>query len=215
MLASALLVLSLTAAAYARDHGATAAELRALYGKYNESLLGKRGEEAAALLHPSVVRIYADALTLARRADAKQLRTAPLHQRLIALYLRWHAPPEIVRSENPREVVAFMVREGVLRSDVGVSTDLQDFVIAGDEAHAFLYAQGRKTPLRIRFAPIDGEWKVDVTHLQTMADDIYRQMAVRQNISEDQALLNLIAAYTRRPITDAIWQPLDRRGTNR
>lgn len=209
-LASLLVLVAVSFHARSNEQAATAAQLQAVYGKYNEALLQKHGDEAAQLLHPDLVRIYADALSLARTADAQTLKSAPLHQRLIALYARWQAPPEVLKTGDPTALIAFMVREGVLRSDSGVSIDLRDFTITDDEATAFLYRQGRKTPMRVRFAPVDDQWKIDLTQLQTLADDIYKQMAVRQQISEDQTLLNLISAYTRRPVTEEIWQPLDR-----
>jgi hypothetical protein len=184
--------------------------LRQLYADYNTALLNKDGPKAAAFLHSNIVNVYGEALQLAKAATKDQLQGVPAHQKLIALYLRAAAAREDIAAMNEApDVVAFMVRKGALRSDAQMSTDLRDFTFQGDEAFASLYASGRNTNLRLRFAKEAGAWKIDLTDFNRMADDVYAQTAQLQKVSIDEALVRLIGSATGKPVADDIWIPLN------
>lgn len=186
--------------------------LQRLYAAYNAALVNKDGAKAASFLHANIVRIYGGALQLANTATKEQMSSVPAHQKLIALYLRAAASPDDLASMNDaRDVIAFMVRTGALRSDAQMSTDLRDFTFIDEEAFAYLYASGRNTNLRLRFAKEAGEWKIDLTDLNAMADDVYAQSAQMQKATIDEALVRLVQSSIGGPATDEIWIPLNDR----
>lgn len=202
-----LLVLACTIAHAAP---ATHDELRQLYADYNAALMNKDGPEAASFLHSNIVNVYRDALSLAKTATRERMQSVPAHQKLIALYLRAAAAPDdIAAMKHPRDIVAFMVHKGALRTDAQMSTDLRDFALNGDEAFAWLYAAGRNTNLRLRFAKEEGAWKIDLTDLNAMADDVYAQTAQMQKVPIDEALVRLVRSSVGKPVTDEIWIPLN------
>lgn len=193
---------------------------RQLYADYNAALMRKDGAQAAALLHSNIVNAYGEALQLAKTATRDQMRNVPAHQKLVALYLRAAATPEdIAAMRSARDVVAFMINKGALRSDAQMSTDLRDFTFHDDEAFASLYSRGRNTNLRLRFAQEAGEWKIDLTDLNKMADDVYAQTAQLQKVSLDDALVRLVRSATGAPVAGAaesgklgandLWIPLN------
>lgn len=209
-LAAVVFSVALNASGEPQSSAPSAGELQELYRSYNDALLSKDGGRASSYLHPDILAIYADALKLARSAQRSELQAVAPHKRLLAFYIRWAVPSDIARHDDPRALIDYMVREGALRSDAGVSTDLRDFTFESEEAVGALYAQGQRTPARIRFARVEGTWKIDLTNLQQMSDDIYSQMAARQKIPVDEALLKMVAARSAKPLTEAIWDPLQK-----
>lgn len=184
--------------------------LRQLYADYNAALMSRDGSTASSFLHSNIVAGYGETLLLARAATRDEMQRAPAHKKLIALYLRAAAPPEdIAAMKDARDVVVFMVRTGALRSDAQMSMDLRDFTVSGDEAFAWLHAAGRNTNLRLRFAKEAGEWKIDLTDLNAMADDIYAQAAQMQKVTIDEALVRLVQSSVGKPVSEEIWIPLD------
>ena len=186
-------------------------QLRQLYGSYNTALLQKDGETAAQLLHSNIVDNYAEALQLAKTASRDELESIPPHKKLIMFYIRWGVPEEVIAKDDPHAIIAYMVEQGALRSNTSVSTDVRDFTLQDGEVIGHLYAQGKKTPLKISFAQEHGQWKIDLTDLNAMADDVYAQSAEMQKVSQDEALLNLVEGTTKKDVTDEIWVPLNER----
>lgn len=192
-------------------HGAATLQddLRQLYASYNSALAAKDGPKAASCLHSNILASYGEAHALALKATRDELKEVPPHRKLIALYIRAAATPDdLATMKAPGDVVAFMVRKGALRSEPQANIDLREFRTEGEQVSASLYSNGRPTQLRLRFAKEAGAWKVDLTDLDAMADDIYTQSAKMQGVAVDESLLRLVQQSIGRPVTDAIWTPL-------
>lgn len=185
-------------------------ELRALYTGYTAALAARDGPKAASCLHSNILDSYGEALALALTANRDDLKSATPQKKLIALYLRGAATPkDLAAMASGGDVVAFMVGRGALRTESQAGVELRDFSPEGEQVFASLYANGRNTHLRLRFAKEAGEWKVDLSNLDDMADDVFTQAAKMQGISVDEAVLRLVQQSLGRPLGEAIWTPLE------
>ena len=92
-------------------------------------------------------------------------------------------------------------REGVERSELGT---LQ---VDGDHAAARLKIGTVEMPFDFEFEREQGRWHFNLIPLVTMSEDVFKQLARQNGVSENEMVMTLVRGLSEAPVDDSLWDP--------
>lgn len=181
--------------------------VRAAFAAYKSAVLARQGERAADQVTPGTLREYARYRELALSAPRTELEALPMTERLQVLIIRARVPARDLRAMDGRTVFTHAVdrgwigREGVERSELGT---LQ---VDGDHAAARLKIGTVEMPFDFEFEREQGRWHFNLIPLVTMSEDVFKQLARQNGVSENEMVMTLVRGLSEAPVDDSLWDP--------
>ncbi|MGR4874570.1 hypothetical protein [Pseudoxanthomonas sp. LARHCG66] len=181
--------------------------VRAAFAAYKSAVLARQGERAADQVTTGTLREYARYRELALSAPRTELEALPMTERLQVLIIRARVPARDLRAMDGRTVFAHAVdrgwigREGVERSELGT---LQ---VDGDHAAARLKIGTVEMPFDFEFEREQGRWHFNLIPLVTMSEDVFKQLARQNGVSENEMVMTLVRGLSEAPVDDSLWDP--------
>ena len=204
MFRAALLLAIATVPASAAE--ATAAVGRA-FAAYKAALVKRDGARAVSAISGNSLAYYDRMRKLALSASRSELDALEGTERMLVLGLRHQAPPRLLESGTPGDLVAYAV-DVALVSDTGVAkTELGEVTIQGDLARCWIVVDGQPTRGVLQFALEDGEWKFDLEFAMRSSAGLIAALARQSGMSEDDVIFELLSRGSGNPVGSDIWKP--------
>ncbi|HVM95464.1 MAG TPA: hypothetical protein VMT89_03695 [Candidatus Acidoferrales bacterium] len=186
---------------------ATPENIQAVFRTYKDAVLKGDGAAAAAVLSQDTVDWYAESQQLALHGTKDQLQKLQPLQRFQALAFRYRTDPHVLRTLSPRQVIAYAVEQGWMGKSTLERTDIGDVKIAGDTAEAEVTVDGKPAGQQYNFMREQGQWRFDQLPLLASGDEQLRAAAAQRKMSEEQLILALLEAFSKKKVGDEIWVP--------
>lgn len=202
--------LLLTAALLSLAAARPGLEVRRSYEALEQAIVARDSDAALLLVSAASLERWARLRQLALHgslADVEALAPGP---RLVVLGVRHVAPVWLSRDGTPRDLAAHAVRAGLGSQRAVDRLDLADVAVL-DPARALgqIYAAGFPSGLRIGFVREQESWRLDFDMTLLGVGRIVSQVAQTTGLPESRVILNLLEAMTDKPVTDAVWLPLE------
>lgn len=181
--------------------------VRAAFAAYKSAVLARQGERAADQVTTGTLREYARYRELALSAPRTELEALPMTERLQVLIIRARVPARDLRAMDGRTVFTHAVdrgwigREGVERSELGTLR------VDGDHAAAPLKIGTVEMPFDFEFEREQGRWHFNLIPLVTMSEDVFKQLARQNGVSENEMVMTLVRGLSEAPVDDSLWDP--------
>jgi hypothetical protein len=203
-LCAALLLAIATAPALAAE--ATAAVGRA-FAAYKAALEKGDGARAVSAISSNSLAYYDRMRKLALSASKSELDALEGTERMLVLGLRHQAPPQLLESGTPGELVAYAV-DVALVSDTGVAkTELGEVTIQGEFARCWIVVDGEPTRGVLQFAREEGQWKFDLEFAMQSSAGLIAALALQSGMSENDVIFELLYRGSGKPVGPDIWKP--------
>ena len=183
------------------------AAVRATFAAYKAAVLAQQGERAADNVTTDTLREYARYRELALSAPRAALEALPMTERLQVLIIRARVPVADLRAMDGRRVFTHAVdrgwigREGVERSELGTVQ------VDGDRAAARLKIGATELPVDFEFEREPGGWRFNLIPLTTMSEDVIKQLARQNGVSENEMVMTLLRGLSEAPVDERLWDP--------
>ena len=183
------------------------AAVRATFAAYKAAVLAQQGERAADNVTTGTLREYARYRELALSAPRAALEALPMTERLQVLIIRARVPANDLRAMDGRRVFTHAVdrgwigREGVERSELGTVQ------VDGDRAAARLKMGATELPVDFEFEREPGGWRFNLIPLTTMSEDVFKQLARQNGVSENEMVMTLLRGLSEAPLDERLWDP--------
>ncbi|UOV05910.1 hypothetical protein MUU77_11575 [Pseudoxanthomonas sp. F37] len=183
------------------------AAVRATFAAYKAAVLARQGERAADHVTAGTLREYARYRELALAAPRTALEALPMTERLQVLIIRARVPAADLRAMDGRRVFTHAVdrgwigREGVERSELGTVQ------VGGDHAAARLKIGATELPIDFEFEREPGGWRFNLIPLTTMSEDVFKQLARQNGVSENEMVMTLLRGLSETPVDERLWDP--------
>lgn len=211
-LSAGLCIAALALGGCALEHGGgDEAEIRETFDRYQKALANRDGDTAAELVNAATIATYEDSRKAALVATPDQLRAQPMTARLQVLTLRLLLDAARLADMDGAEIMAWLVAQG-WNAGAGRHDDarLGAMRIEGDRAQAEYLIGGKLTPLRWTFTREDGRWRLDLAALMPYASQGLATFTQRTSMTEDDFLMKVLERRGGHPVSEDIWQPLQR-----
>jgi hypothetical protein len=190
---------------------ASAAEATAAVGRgfaaYKAALVKRDGARAVSAISSNSLSYYDRMRKLALSASRSELDALEGTERMLVLGLRHQAPPRLLESGTPGDLVAYAV-DVALISDTGVAkTELGEVTIQGDLARCWIVVDGQPTRGVLQFALEDGEWKFDLEFAMRSSAGWVAALANQSGMSENDVIFGLLSRASGKPVGPDIWKP--------
>ncbi|MGB3179776.1 MAG: hypothetical protein WBB45_00190 [Cyclobacteriaceae bacterium] len=80
--------------------------------------------------------------------------------------------------------------------------------VNGDEASAPLVVNGQEVPAYMKFNKKDGDWRIDVTSMMSLAEKGMEMMLQKSGKSRKEFVSQLIMITTQEQDVDSLWEPV-------
>jgi hypothetical protein len=152
---------------------------------------------------------WAQERNLALHGSRAEVEALSPGRRLAVLALRHAQPVFLLREGSPTELTSAAVRAGLLDRAALDAIELGDVArLAADRASGLVLAAGLPSGFRAGFVRERGSWCLDLPSSLAAAGRVVSQTARATGLEETAVILNLIAAASGEPVSEAIWQPL-------
>jgi len=186
-----------------------AARMHRSFEAFKRALAERDGGAAVALLSAASLEEWAAERQLALHGSRGAIEALPPGRRLAVLALRHAQPVFLLRGGPPSELVAAAVRAGLADPEVLDAVELGDIArLAADRASGLVLAAGLPSGFRAGFVLERGAWCLDLPSSLASAGRVVTQTARATGLDETAVILNLIAAASGEPVSEAIWKPL-------
>ncbi len=191
--------------------GGDEARIRATFERYQAALEARDGATAAELVNAATIASYEESRKAALAATPEQVRGLPMTARLQVLTLRQLLDAGRLADMEGGEVMAWLVEQG-WNVSAGKHDDarLGGVRIDGDRAQAQYVIGDKLTPLLWNFTREGGKWRLDLASLMPYATQGLAKFTQMTSMSEDDFLMKVIERRGGRPVSEDIWQPLQR-----
>jgi hypothetical protein len=183
---------------------------------YKQALLAKQGDLAVEQVSAATLAYYGKMRDLALRGDGATVRSQSLSDQYIVLALRQRVGLKTLLPMTDKEVISLAIEEGWIGESGLRETSIGAVNVKGDRAEAVLVVKGKTYPALPRFVFLkeQKEWKIDITALLPVAEQIFQQWYAAEkasdNLSTDTFLTNILELVSGKPVSPEIWQPLVR-----
>ena len=202
---AALLFTAVSAGAALSD----AARMHRSFDAFKRALAERDGSAAVALLSAASLEEWAAERELALRGTRSAIEALPAGRRLAVLALRQAQPVFLLREGRPAELAAAAVHAGLADRAALDAIELGDVArLAADRASGLVLAAGLPSGFRAGFVLERGAWCLDLPSSLAAAGRVVSQTARATGLDETAVILNLIAAASGEPVSEAIWRPL-------
>jgi hypothetical protein len=174
---------------------------------YKNALIDRDGAAAVKLVSANSFRKYDQLRQLALSATREELDKLSDVDRMFALSMRLRTPRELLRSGSPEDLIAHSVSSSKAGSSVE-RAELGDIDFESGLASAQIRMGVRPVPGTFQFRQEDGRWKFDLEHALDMSRGTIKAQAGQKKISEDELILQMLAAADGKPVGPEIWKPL-------
>jgi hypothetical protein len=186
-----------------------ATDVEQAFSSYRTALLEQKGDEAVNWVAPATIKMYQETRDLALNADEATVKNLPIGARMQVLLMRHRVSLKQLQEFDGKKMFAHAVdqnwigKEGVQRA--GVS----DVVVDGTQATGKVTVNGKSSTEKFHFVKENGRWTVDLTPSFSTVDRLFQQAANDQGMTENDFIFAIITKLSGRPVTSAIWQPLE------
>jgi hypothetical protein len=179
------------------------------FADYRQAVLDKKGDAAADLIAPATIAEYQKYRDLALKGDEKTVKGLSISGRTNVLMMRHRVGKDQLKSMNGKKIVAYAVDQGWIGEEGVKRAGVTDVEVSGSAATAKVTVNGQKSDEMFHFAKHDGKWTIDLVPNLPRADVLFQKMASESGQGENEFLFQILGLLTGRPVTDAIWQPLE------
>jgi hypothetical protein len=201
---AALLLAIATAPAFAAE--ATAAVERA-FAAYKAALVKRDGARAVSAISSNSLAYYDRMRKLALSASRNELDALEGTARWLVLGLRHQAPPRLLESWTPGDLVAYAVDVALVSDTEVAKTELGEVTVQGDLARCWIVVDGKPTRGVLQFALEDGEWKFDLEFAMRSSAGWIAALANQSGMSENDVIFELLSRGSGKPVGPDIWKP--------
>jgi hypothetical protein len=183
---------------------------------YKQALLAKQVDLVVEQVSATNLTYYGKMRDLALRGDGATVRSQSLFDQYIVLAFRQRVGLKQLLPMTNKEVISLVIREGWNGARNLKEINIGTVTIKGDRAEAMLVFEGKTYPAspRLVFLKEQKEWKIDITILHPVAEQILQQWyavaKASDNLSTDTFLTNMLELISDKPVSPEIWQPLVR-----
>lgn len=200
----ALLLAVATAPASAAE--ATAAVGRA-FAAYKAALAKRDGARAVSVVSSNSLAYYDRMRKLALSASKSEIDALEGTERMLVLGLRHQAPPLLLESGTPGDLVAYAVDVALVSDTTVAKTELGEVTIQGDLARCWIVVDGQPTRGVLQFAREGGEWKFDLEFAMRSSAGWIAALAHQSGLSENEVIFELLSRGSGKSVGPDIWKP--------
>jgi hypothetical protein len=182
--------------------------VRTSFENYRSAILNDKGEEAFNCIDSRTVKYYSDMLELVKNADSTEVSNLSLMDKMMVLTIRYRVPKEEVLTLDGKGLFIYAVESGMVGKNSVANNSIGEITIDKEFAKGQFISNGKKSPLYFHFYKEDEQWKVDLTSIFPMTNIVFKQLAEKSGLSENEYVFTLIEMITGTKPGNEIWNKL-------
>ena len=186
-----------------------APDVEKAFADYRQALINQKGAAAADLVAPATIAEYQQFRDLALNGDEATVRGLSLTRRTNVLMMRHRMGKDLLKTMDGKKALAYAVDQNWIGKEGVQKAGVTDVDVSGSNATAKVTVNGQKSNEKFHFVKHDGKWTIDLVQNFPQADMVVRKMATDAEMGENEFLFEILEMLSGRPVTDAIWQPLE------
>jgi hypothetical protein len=186
-----------------------APDVEKAFADYREALINQKGTAAVDLIAPATIAEYQKYRDLALKGDEQTVKGLSITARTNVLMMRHRVGKDLLKTMDGRKALAYAVDQNWIGKEGVQKAGVTDVDVSGSNATAKVTVNGQKSNEKFHFVKHDGKWTIDLVQNFPQADTMFRKMAADAEMGENEFLFEILSMLSSRPVTDAIWQPLE------
>lgn len=178
------------------------------FNSYKSAILNDKGEEASKLVDSRTIKYYGDMLHLVKNADSASVDSLSIMDKLMVFMIRLKSSREEILSFNGQTLFAYAVNSGLVGKNSVANNSVGIVTIDKNFAKAQLVVEGKSQPLYFHFYKESNQWKIDLTSLFPMANNLFQNMADESGQGTNEYLFSLIEILNGKKPGPEVWQPV-------
>jgi hypothetical protein len=186
-----------------------APDVEQAFSSYRTALLEQKGDEAVNWVAPATIKMYQETRDLALKADEATVKSLSIGTRLQVLLMRHRVGWKQLKEFDGKQMFAHAVNQNWIGKEAVQRAGVTDVIIHGSQATARVTVDGKSSAELFHFVKADGRWTIDLVPSFATVDQLFRQAASGQGMTENDFLFSIITKLSGRQVTNSIWQPLE------
>lgn len=175
---------------------------------YKQAILNDQAADALKAVDSRTKKYYSDLLHDVKMADSLRVDSLPLIDKITILRIRSAASKTEIGSMQGTDAFLFAIKNGMVGKSSVANNELGEIIIEENFAKGQLLATGQKTDYYFHFYKEEGEWKIDLTSLFSVAEMAFSQMVKESGEEENKYLVGLLELLSGKSISADIWKPV-------
>lgn len=184
-------------------------QVRSVFEAYKTAIVSGQGDKALSVIDQNTVDYYNDMLTQALTADRQTLQQTTLTDQMSVLFLRHKIPAQDLRGMDGSELFVYSVDNKMIGSNLG-QIGMGEAQVNGNEATAPLIVNGQEVPAYMKFYKEDGDWKIDITSIMSLAEKGLEMMMKQSGQTRNNFIDQLMTLSIGVENVDELWEPVGR-----
>lgn len=178
------------------------------FNDYKNAILNDKAEEALKAVDSRTKKYYTDLLHDVKLADSLRIDSLPLIDKITILRIRSAASKPEIESMQGTDAFLFAIKNGMVGKSSVANNELGEIIMEEIFAKGQLVAAGQKTDYYFHFYKEEGQWKMDITSLFSIANMAFEQMVKESGEEENKYLVSLLEMLSDKSISADIWKPV-------
>lgn len=173
------------------------------YG-YKSAILNGDGKSAVEFVDSRTINYYNDMANKSVMSDSLALDSLSLVDKLMIVSIRFRTSDKQIKNFDGRSLFIYAVESEMIGKNSLLKNDIGEIYIDNDFAAAKFVADGKETSINYHFYR-EGSWKIDLTEILPLGNNVMKRMLEKSNKSEYDFLFDLLEAVTgKRPSYDVL-----------
>ncbi len=171
--------------------------VKAAFENYKSAILNDKDAEAIKYVDSRTIKYYDEISEKVRKADSLAIEKFTILDKVMVFSVRHRATREDMLGFDGKKLFMFAIREGMVGKNSVQNNGIGKVTI-----------NNKPTPLDFHFYKEDNQWKLDLTALFEVSENVFKEMVEGSGQSESEFLFTILESITGKRPGNEIWKPV-------
>ncbi|MEM6552231.1 MAG: hypothetical protein AAF750_08900 [Planctomycetota bacterium] len=181
--------------------------VRQAFTAYKTAILNDDGDAAYALVDQNTRDWYAASLDRALTWDRQRVMQLGIMDKLQVFTIRHRIPRDELLQMTAESLFTHATDQGWVGKNSVSGLELGSIQVDGDFATGGIRNKGQDTPLKFHFYKEYGDWRIDLTENNKLADTALGLQVQKSGRTEMDYIFRVLEATSGRAVTADVWTP--------
>lgn len=177
------------------------------FENYKNAVHDGATESASYYVDQNTLTYYDAMLEHIRKSDSLELTELPVNEQLLIITIRHNLTKEKINELNGKALFKLLITPEYTDTESILSQEIGTIIVEGNEAEGKIISLGSESPWGYKFYRTADEWKIDVTSINFLAEDVVNDFLKENNLTASQYIIESIEKKTGSLPARGVWNP--------